>query len=269
MKIFKNIDWERVKIEVFSLENTFLFVLSLPLYFYIIRLGDVHIEPAIADYIMDLIGVVLYAGAFIIYIITDEKFKKNGRVKRRSDERDGKIEISVERFKTLVEELEALPKGIRGDRVDMRSYSADMGGISKPTFGTDGGLSGLICIVANRIPELEKLYSSLQGLDFYIHEYDFCCWEVALYDFLECDFSRWAEYNPKTWGNPYGWHMFESAKAFGKDHGDALTHDEIINHLRNVCNRLEKSNTSKPTGKLSNLFSKIKYKIQEKMKWKK
>jgi hypothetical protein len=73
------------------------------------RSSDVHIEPAIADYIMDLIGVVLYAGAFIIYIITDEKFKKKGRVKRRSDERDGKIEISVERFKTLVEALEALP----------------------------------------------------------------------------------------------------------------------------------------------------------------
>jgi hypothetical protein len=39
----------------------------------------VHIEPAIADYIMDLIGVVLYAGAFIIYIITYEKFKKKGK----------------------------------------------------------------------------------------------------------------------------------------------------------------------------------------------
>jgi hypothetical protein len=47
-------------------------------------------------------------------------------------------------------------------------------------------------------------------------------------------FSRWAEYNPKTWGNAYGWHMFESAMAFGKDHGYILSHDEIINHLINV-----------------------------------
>jgi hypothetical protein len=49
--------------------------------------------------------------------------------------------------------------------------------------------------------------------------------------------------------------MFESAKAFGKNHGDILSHDEIINHLRNALDRLEKSNTSKPTG---NFFSKIK-----------
>jgi hypothetical protein len=56
--------------------------------------------------------------------------------------------------------------------------------------------------------------------------------------------------------------MFESAMAFGKDHGYILSHDEIINHLINVLDRLEKSNTVKPAGKLSNLFSKIKYKIR-------
>ena len=217
MKIFKNIDWERAKIEVFSLENAFLFVLSLPLYFYIIRSSDVHIEPAIADYIMDLIGVVLYAGAFIIYIITDEKFKKRGEVKRRSDERAGKIEISVERFKTLVEALEALPEDIKGDSANM----------------VIRGLTSLISNVANDIPELKKYFFATN-------------WQWAICDFLECNFSRWAEYNPKIWGNAYGWHIFNSSKAFGKNHGDALTHDEIIIHLRDVCNRLEQSNTVKP-----------------------
>jgi predicted Zn-dependent protease with MMP-like domain len=39
--------------------------------------------------------------------------------KRRSDERAGKIEISVERFKTLVEALEALPEDIKGDSANM------------------------------------------------------------------------------------------------------------------------------------------------------
>jgi hypothetical protein len=50
---------------------------------------------------------------------------KKGRIKRRSDERGGKIEISVERFKTLVEALEALPEGIRGDSalINLRGFS--------------------------------------------------------------------------------------------------------------------------------------------------
>ena len=163
-------------------------------------------------------------------------------------------ELNVSKFKVLVEALEALPEDIRNNEVDMSSTH-------EPTCATVGCFAGLISIVADDIPELKEIYL-FSGYNYY-------SWKVALYDFLECDFSRWAEYNPKTWGNPYGWHMFESAKAFGKDHGDALTHDEIINHLRNVCNRLEQSNTVKPTGKLRSLFSKIKYKIQEKMKWKK
>jgi hypothetical protein len=44
-------------------------------------------------------------------------------------------------------------------------------------------------------------------------------WKSALYDFLECDFSKWAEHNPKIWGNAYGGHMFNSSKAFGKNQG--------------------------------------------------
>ena len=229
MKLFKNIDWERVKIEFFSLKYAYVLVCSVPPYFYIVLSSDARIEYAMADSIIGLIIPVMCIWFFIKYITTDEKFKKKGRVKRRSDERDGKIEISVERFKTLVEALEALPEDIKGDSADM----------------VIRGLTGLISNVANDIPELKKYFFATN-------------WKWAICDFLECDFSMWAEHNPKIWGNDYGWHMFNSSKAFGKNHGDALTHDEIIIHLRDVYNRLEQSNTVKPAGKFRRLFFKQK-----------
>ena len=161
-------------------------------------------------------------------------------------------ELNVSKFKVLVEALEALPEDIRNNEVDMSSTH-------EPTCGTAGCFAGLISIVADDIPELKEMK------EIYLFSgYNYYSWKVALYDFLECDFSRWGEYNPKIWGNAYGWHMFESAKAFGKNHGDVLSHDEIINHLRNALDRLEKPiDSSKPTGKLRRLFSKIKYKIQD------
>ena len=156
--------------------------------------------------------------------------------------------LNVSKFKVLVEALEALPEDIRNNEVDMSS-------VDEPFCGTVGCFSGLISIVADDILELKEIYL--------FSRYNFYSWKVALYDFLECDFSRWAEHNPKIWGNAYGGHMFESAKAFGKNHGDILSHDEIINHLRNALDRLEKPNTVKPAGKSRRLFSKIKYKIQD------
>jgi hypothetical protein len=61
-------------------------------------------------------------------------------------------------FKTLVEALEALPEGIRGDSalINLR------------------GFSGLICNVVNDIPELKEYFLATN-------------WKSALYDFLECN----------------------------------------------------------------------------------
>jgi hypothetical protein len=48
------------------------------------------------------------------------------------------------RFKILVEALEALPEGIRNNKVNMS-------GVDEPTCGTAGCFAGLISIVANII----------------------------------------------------------------------------------------------------------------------
>jgi hypothetical protein len=229
MKIFNNIDWEWVRWRVFSPAGAIILVMVILPALCVIAFWEYsgRYGHDAYDYVGISILPVLYIWVFAHGIICDEKFKKRGKVKRISDESGGKIEISVERFKTMVEALEALPEGIRG-------YSADMRSMSKPTCGTAGGFSGLICIVVNDIPELRKSHSWDVG-------YAFDTWEVSLYNFLECDFSKWAEYNPKFWGNSYGGHMFNSSKAFGKNHGDTLTHDEMIIHLKGVCNRLEQS----------------------------
>jgi hypothetical protein len=140
--------------------------------------------------------------------------------------------MNTNNFKILVEALEALPEGIRNNKVNMSS-------VDEPTCGTAGCFSGLISIVANDIPELKDSYG-------YKTFYFFQGWAKALNEYLDINFRKWAEENPETWGNAYGWHMFNSSKAFGKNHGDALTHDKIIIHLIGVCNRLEQSNTVKP-----------------------
>jgi hypothetical protein len=134
-----------------------------------------------------------------------------------------KNEMNANNFKTLIEALEALPEGIRNNKVNMSS-------VDEPVCGTVGCFAGLISIVAKEIPELKKLYASK-------HIYFFHAWVDALNEYLDINFREWAEENPEIWGNEDGWHMFYSITAFGKGAGDVLSHDEIIVFLRNAYDR--------------------------------
>jgi hypothetical protein len=120
-----------------------------------------------------------------------------------------KNEINTNNFKTLIEALEALPKGIRDNRAH---------------------IAGLISIVANEIPELKELYAH-KGT------YFFHAWVNALNEYLEVNFTEWAKENPEIWGNEDGWYMFSSINAFDKGAGDVLSHDDIIVFLRRVYER--------------------------------
>ena len=130
--------------------------------------------------------------------------------------------MNTNNFKILVEALEALPKHIRNNEVDMNS-------IVEPTCGTAGCFAGLISIVSNDIPELKKLYTDTA--------YNYHSWIIALYKFLEVDLTVWAMMNPKKWRNNLGTYMFRSGIAFGRAKDDKLTHNMIIIHLRKVLNQ--------------------------------
>ena len=143
--------------------------------------------------------------------------------------------MNTERFKTLVEALEALPDHIKNNRVDMSS-------LQNPVCGTPGCFAGLISIVANDIPELKGLYKL--GDDY---SYEF--WAKATGDYLECNlnldwrlgvlssFEAWAVEHPAVWGNVHGSSIFSSACAYDGDIEDKLTHNEIIIYLRGVYER--------------------------------
>jgi hypothetical protein len=133
------------------------------------------------------------------------------------------MKMNTKNFKIFIETLEALPEGIRNNRVDMNSTH-------EPVCGTVGCFAGLISIVAKDIPELEDLYG-------YETIYFFHAWVDALNEYLDTNFREWAEEKPEIWGNAYGWNMFTSITAFGKEKGDVLTHDEIIVFLRNAYDR--------------------------------
>ena len=134
-----------------------------------------------------------------------------------------KNEINTNNFKTLIEALEALPEGIRKNKVNMSSTD-------EPVCGTVGCFAGLISIVANEIPELKELYAH-KGT------YFFHAWVNALNEYLEVNFTEWAKENPEIWGNEDGWYMFSSINAFDKGAGDVLSHDDIIVFLRRVYER--------------------------------
>ena len=213
MKIFNNIDWVRTIMNLQNVAPGIAFCLIILLLMPFWEYSGYHepdINQRIYDYGFNLVISVTGLWAFI-----------SGSISK----------LNVSKFKVLVEALEALPEDIRSNEVDMSSTD-------EPTCGAVGCFTGLISIVADDIPELKEIYL--------FSSYNCYNWKDTLYDFLECDFSKWAEHKPKIWGNAYGWHMFESAMAFGKDHGYILSHDEIIIHLRDVCNRLEQSNTVKP-----------------------
>lgn len=143
--------------------------------------------------------------------------------------------MKTERFKILVEALEALPE-------DVKNNIVIMGSMYEPTCGTPGCFAGLISIVANDIPELKQVYV----LD---NSYNYNYWAKALGEYLEgnvspcrttgerSSFEVWAQENPGIWGNENGAYVFSSACSFGRNPGDRLTHDEIIIYLRGVYER--------------------------------
>ena len=52
----------------------------------------------------------------------------------------------------------------------------------------------------------------------------------------------WGGWNPRLWGNKYGYDMFRDKRAYGIDEDETLTLDILIAHLRSVssnCAELE------------------------------
>ena len=130
-----------------------------------------------------------------------------------------KNEINTNNFKTLIEALEALPEGIRSNRVNMSRAHEPV-----------RCFADLISIVANDIPELRDVYAPKRI-------YSFQKWGDALNEYLKVNFRKWAQVNPEIWGNEDGWYMFSSINAFGKGNGGVLTYDDIIVFLRRVYER--------------------------------
>jgi hypothetical protein len=133
-----------------------------------------------------------------------------------SDEMKNKI--NTNNFKTLIEALEALPEGIRSNKVNMSSAHEPV-----------RCFAGLISIVANDIPELREVFAPKRI-------YSFQRWGDALNEYLDINFRKWAQDNPEIWGNENGWYVFSSINAFG-DIGGVLTYDDIIVFLRRVYER--------------------------------
>ena len=124
--------------------------------------------------------------------------------------------MNTKNFRIFVETLEALPEEIKNNEVDMRSNF-------EPACGTPGCFAGLICIVANDIPELKKHYTS--------PIYSFSNWGIALHDFLGISLQTWAWENPTIWGNTSGISVYSFNKAWGKSEYETLIHNDIIIHL--------------------------------------
>ncbi len=132
---------------------------------------------------------------------------------------------------------------------DVKDWGVTMLSTNKPACGTPGCHAGLICIVAQELPELQDIYMPL-----YLSEsgrrgkrdnqYVFYVWSAALTIFLgfkgEEDLQVWAAKNPKLWGNTFGRDMFISSEAFANGLYKKLTHRDIINHWKQVLKKIEK-----------------------------
>ncbi len=131
---------------------------------------------------------------------------------------------------------------------DVKDWGVTMLSTNKPACGTPGCHAGLICIVAQELPELQDIYMPL-----YLSEsgrrgkrdnqYVFYVWSAALTIFLgfkgEEDLQVWAAKNPKLWGNTFGRDMFLSQFAFTNGLYIEITHRDIINHWKQVLVNIE------------------------------
>ncbi|CAC9981354.1 hypothetical protein [uncultured Gammaproteobacteria bacterium] len=151
-------------------------------------------------------------------------------------------DLDKDKLKELVNALDALSDDVKGWGVRMSSTN-------KPACGTPGCHAGLICIVAQELPELQDIYMPLYLLESgrrgeRDNQYIFHVWSTALTIFLgfkgKEDLETWATKNPKLWGNTFGRDMFCSQLAFTNGLYIEITHRDIINHWKQVLKNIEK-----------------------------
>ncbi len=149
--------------------------------------------------------------------------------------------MNKDKLKEFVNALDTLSDEVKDWGVTMLSTD-------KPACGTPGCHAGLICIVAQELPELQDIYMPL-----YLSEsgrwgkrdnqYMFHVWSTALTIFLgfkgKEDLEMWATKNPKLWGNTFGRDMFCSQFAFTNGLYIEITHRDIINHWKQVLVNIE------------------------------
>ncbi len=134
---------------------------------------------------------------------------------------------------------------------DVKDWDVEMESGEKPTCDTPGCHAGLISIVAKDLPELQDIHKKYRiGARVNPDYYNFNSWSNALAIFLGVvcrgNLERWAENNPKLWGNKYGGDMFvfdiafiDDTKAYIDDLAKQLTHRDIINHWKQVLVNIE------------------------------
>jgi hypothetical protein len=145
--------------------------------------------------------------------------------------------MNKNKLKELVNALDELSD-------DVKDWDVTMESGEKPTCDTPGCHAGLISIVAQDLPELQDIHKKYRiGARVNPDYYNFNSWGNALAIFLGVvcrgNLERWAENNPKLWGNKFGRDMFNSWQAFTNDKNKWLTHRDIINHWKQVLVNIE------------------------------
>ncbi len=150
--------------------------------------------------------------------------------------------MNKDKLKQFVNALDSLSD-------DVKDWGVTMSSTNKPACGTPGCHAGLICIVAQELPELQDIYMPLYLLESgrrgeRDNQYIFHVWSTALTIFLgfkgKEDLEVWAQDNPELWGNIYGRYMFSGWRAFTDDEDKQLTHRDIIEHWKQVLANIEK-----------------------------
>ena len=150
--------------------------------------------------------------------------------------------MNIHNFKKLVEIFEDLNDDIKGSH----------GSVLLQADGSRGGLIDLVVVAADYddTEELHKIYKSIASgftecdADIELSKYNRGWWIDTLEEFLDCSFPLWAHQNPEIWGNKKGHIMYSRDISFGKYNPFSMTNNDIIKHLRKVCNNLFKPSCS-------------------------
>ncbi len=153
--------------------------------------------------------------------------------------------MNIIKLREYTKGLNNLPEEIKNSLIVMNSTEA-------PTGETPGCHAGLISIVAQYLPRLQKCYDRLikqECIQEYITDeqnYSYEIWEDALDEYLGCSCNKsntlsllgWATSNPDIWNGKYGYKMFIEGSAFGQD-SDIFPSRVIIDHFTEMTERLE------------------------------